>query len=409
MSQLTDRLERDLREVAAGAHPSPSAWASIEARLGDEAGPEVALVLAPTRNRSKRPVWLAVAAVVLAVIVGSIAALTGGGDERDQTVVDLPDLTTTFVSPRNGFSIKHPDDAVITPATQTWGLHEEFGKGFDVVATGSDTVFTGSSTEVGGGPCFDSEAEPIACGSIGEQVDRHLRDLPGGCGVARSQHEAVTIDGGSGSLAACDDRIEAVVVSGGRFYFFALSHDRGDARAVFDAFAATIDLTPETAVDFPASMTTFVSPTYGYSFRYFDRGGLAPATGRWDPLDDQIDTVQFDDRFDAVATGLGAHFVAASTPIPAGVPIDAWYDEHVSASGCGIPRSQQADITIDGQPGRVAECSGTSERADQVEGTVVAGGRLYLFILGHSRLDARAWFDEWIATIDLTPETAAIP
>ena len=35
MSRLTDRLERDLREIAAGAHPSPSAWESIVARLGD--------------------------------------------------------------------------------------------------------------------------------------------------------------------------------------------------------------------------------------------------------------------------------------------------------------------------------------------------------------------------------------
>ena len=32
------------------------------------------------------------------------------------------------------------------------------------------------------------------------------------------------------------------------------------------------------------SQTTFVSPTYGYSFKYLDRGGLAPATERWDPV-----------------------------------------------------------------------------------------------------------------------------
>ena len=44
---------------------------------------------------------------------------------------------------------------------------------------------------------------------------------------------------------------------------------------------------------------------------------------------------------------------------------------------------------------------------DRIEATVVAGGRLYLFTLGHDRSDARAWFDAWVATIDLTPETAA--
>ena len=53
MSRLTDRLERDLREIAAGAHPSPSAWESIAARLGDDAEPEVARVLAPSPDRSR--------------------------------------------------------------------------------------------------------------------------------------------------------------------------------------------------------------------------------------------------------------------------------------------------------------------------------------------------------------------
>ncbi len=47
--------------------------------------------------------------------------------------------------------------------------------------------------------------------------------------------------------------------------------------------------------------------------------------------------------------------------------------------------------------------------SDQIEATVVAGGRLYLFMLGDTRRDARAWFDAWVATIDLRPEDAALP
>ena len=101
---------------------------------------------------------------------------------------------------------------------------------------------------------------------------------------------------------------------------------------------------------------------------------------------------------------MGAYFEAASTEIPDGVSIDEWVDEYVSpGDGCGVPRSQQAEITIDGQPGRIAECP------DHIEATVVAGGRLYLFTLGHERSDARACFDAWVATIDLTPEAAAVP
>jgi ABC-type Fe3+-hydroxamate transport system substrate-binding protein len=107
-----------------------------------------------------------------------------------------------------------------------------------------------------------------------------------------------------------------------------------------------------------------------------------------------------------VETGLSAYLEGASTPIPDGVSIDEWVDEYVTplaAGGCGVPRSQQEEITIDGQSGRVAECP------DQVEATVVVSGRLYLFILGSGRSDARAFFDAWMATVDLRPEDAAVP
>ena len=94
MSQLTDRLERDLREIAAGAHPSPSAWESIVARLGDDGESEVALVLARDPDRSKRPVWIAVAAAALVVITGSMAVLViRAGDDHSISTAD-PDATT---------------------------------------------------------------------------------------------------------------------------------------------------------------------------------------------------------------------------------------------------------------------------------------------------------------------------
>ncbi len=102
--------------------------------------------------------------------------------------------------------------------------------------------------------------------------------------MPRSQQAEITIDGQPGRISECPNQIEATVVAGGRLYLFTLSHDRLDARAVFDTFAATIDLTPETAIDFPNLPSTFVSPTYGYAFNYLDRGGLEPATERWDPV-----------------------------------------------------------------------------------------------------------------------------
>jgi hypothetical protein len=350
---------------------------------------------------------LAIAAV-LVVAVGFLAIIVvprqpdgskvGGPSPSPSPAgtVAFPDLTTTFVSPRNGFSIKHPDRVLITPAKQLWGFSKQVDDGFDVVETGLAAVLKGASAAMEDGASIPDE-----------KVDEFLSGeyvSPGGCGVPRSQQAAVTIDGQSGRISECPNRIDATVVADGRLYLFTLLAHRSDARAVFDAFAATIDLTPETAVDYPGMTTTFVSPTYGYSFKYHDRGGLAPATEFWDPGNQPIEDRNFDPRFDAVETGLAAYFEAASVELPDGVSIDAWVDEYVTplaAGGCNKPRSQQAEITIDGQPGRVTEC-------DHTEATVVAGGRLYLFVGPGGSSRNRAWFRAWIATVDLTPETAAI-
>lgn len=343
-------------------------------------------------------------AAVLMVAVGLLAITvlprqsdrSSVGGLSPSPSVDFPDLTTTFVSPRNGFSIKHPDGAALTPARQPWGVSKQVDDGFDVMETGLGAIFKGTST-----PSIPPDV------TIDAWVDEYVS--PGDC-TPRSQQAAITIDGQSGRVSECPDGIVATVVAGGRLYLFTLSDTRTDARAVFDAFAATIDLTPETAVDIPNLTSTFVSPTYGLAFGYLDRGEgtLAPAKELWDPGDEQLDDIQHTDRFDAVETGLGAYFVGASTAIPDGVSVDAWYDAHVSPSGCGVPRSQQAEVTIDGHAGRIAECR-DADGTDLTEATVDAGGRLYLFMLGRQRSDARAWFDAWVATIDLRPEDAALP
>ena len=315
-------------------------------------------------------------------------------------VLDFPNLTKTFVSPRNGFSIKYPDTARVTPAKQIWGFAREKDDDVDLVETGLNAVLRGAST----GAVTDGGF--VAGSDVDGWIDYMVEDVPGVCHVPRSQQPEISIDGQPGRISECPNRIDATVLAGGRLYVFTLVHDRSDARAVFNAFAATIDLTPETAIDYPALTSTFVSPAYGYSFGYF-RGVPKPATEHWDPVNQSHDDRNFfDDRFDAVETGLAAYFEAASTEIPDGVSIDDWVDEYVTpipTGGCGVFHSQQAEITIDGQSGRIAQC------ANGIQATVVAGGRLYLFVLRAARSDARAFFDSWIATIDLRPEDAAAP
>ena len=261
MSQLTHRVERDLREIAAGASPSASAWDSIVRRLDDDAEPEVVLAPAFAGVRRRGPTWPAIAAAALLVVAVSIAVLTSIGDDgpvSTTATVDFPEPTTTFVSPRNGFSVSYADrgEGSVTPATQLWGFGDQPDDSFDVVETGLAAVFKGGSGIFPGDfPCLSDEAEPIPCGSIDDRIDEHVADvLPGTCGVPRSQQAEITIDGQSGTISECPktteatvNEIEATVVAGGRLYLFILLSDRSDYRAVFDAFAATIDLRPEDA------------------------------------------------------------------------------------------------------------------------------------------------------------------
>lgn len=425
----------DLRRRFAGLDRlrAPDLWDEIELRaaaLGSTQRPTL-LPVPVTRSRgfSRRSLVVLLAALALLVALLASAIAVGSGLIRlpaiDRTpppaqVLDFPNLTTTFVSPRNGFSIKHPDSAALTPAWVMDGWdpgNEESDVGVDVVETGLAAIFKGASLKA-----------PEWEGSINGFVD----DItPGGCGATRSQQADITIDGRSGWIAECPNEIDAIVVAGGRLYLFTLLHDRSDARAVFDAFAATIDLTPETAADkndvprwvsvLKGMTKTFVSPTYGYSFKYYR--GVTPATEVWDPGNQPLDDINLDNRFDANETGAGAYFEAASTPIPDGVSIDEWVDEYVTppaASSCAVPRSQQEEISIDGQPGRIAVCPGAPDTDPRwtidtstpgvIHATVVAGGRLYLFSLYSGNGEGvRMMFDAWLDTIKLTPETAAVP
>ena len=385
------------------------------------------------QRRAVRPAWRATPvnnfarvaiAAVLVVAVGVLAinvvprlpdgsSVGGPPTPTLPPASDFPELTTTFVSPRHGYSIKHPDGASITPATDILE-----GSDIDVIETGLAADFHGRSTEVevpAAGEWVDTDGDglPDAEGpSVDEWVDGLVipdLDAPG-CRSLRSEQAEITIDGQPGRISeSCPNEIQATVIADGtRLYVFTLSHDRTDARAVFDTFAATIDLTPETAVDVPnmATRPTFVSPTYGFSWKYISRGGLTRATELWDPGDEHID-VNFDPAFDAVETGFGAYFEAASAAIPEGVTIEAWLDAAAAnylPDHCVVPRSQQGEITIDGQPGRITEdCAG------RIVASVVVDGRLYLFRLWSSRTDARAFFDAIAATIDLHPQDAAAP
>ena len=97
------------------------------------------------QRRVLRPAWRATpvsifarmaTAAVLVVAVGFLAitvvprlrtdrASAARHRRRRRPAADFPALTTTFVSPRNGFSVKHPERVTITPATNVWRLGDD--------------------------------------------------------------------------------------------------------------------------------------------------------------------------------------------------------------------------------------------------------------------------------------------
>lgn len=212
------------------------------------------------------------------------------------------------------------------------------------------------------------------------------------------------------SITSCLVSRRAIVVAGLSAIAIAASGCSRDSDAEAESPPATTTEQVET-VDFPNLTKTYVSPTNGFAFKYIEGRRPTPAKKLWDPITQPRPdgSGAHDDPFDLMETGYAAFFKAASTEIPEGVSIDEWVDEYVSPGGCGTPRSTQAEITIDGQPGTISECPKTSEAtANEIEATVVAGGRLYLFILLSDRNDYRAVFDAFAATIDLRPEDAAV-
>ncbi len=148
-----------------------------------------------------------------------------------------PELTETLVSPFNGFSIGYPADAQIVPAKviSRPGVEQD-NEDFDFIQTESYTV-RGASAAV---------PDSVSGEEIDGYVDREITGYqPGGCGEPRSEQSEVTIDGQPGRVSgSCPGEIEATVEAGGRLYVFTVWGD-GASRALFDAYAATIDLRPE--------------------------------------------------------------------------------------------------------------------------------------------------------------------
>jgi hypothetical protein len=132
--------------------------------------------------------------------------------------------------------MRYPTGASIEPAIETWSpaIPSEGYDAFDFIKGEPMNVFRAASTKV-----------PADLTSVDAWIEKVITPSDGSpCGPPRSTLPEIIIDGQAGRIWAGCDEVEATVALGERVYLFTLFNDAADARAIFDALAATIDLQP---------------------------------------------------------------------------------------------------------------------------------------------------------------------
>ncbi|MES2209585.1 MAG: hypothetical protein V4515_05295 [Chloroflexota bacterium] len=165
----------------------------------------------------------------------------------------IPPLTETYVSARNGFSVRYPAGWTVTPATASWPANAFLPYGhpaLDTIARPGEARLMVASQALGNG---QTEEQWLAA---------FFRPYTGGepCGGDRSTWPRLEIDGALGYLDAADclvpidSRIsirdvgfDALVFSGGRVYQFGFDGDVD--LAYFKALLATVRLDPSQAIN----------------------------------------------------------------------------------------------------------------------------------------------------------------
>jgi len=167
----------------------------------------------------------------------------------ESTSAVVPAMTEAFTSANHGYAVGYPADWTLEPATSLWWPPAWKGSG---VYTGFDRISAPVPLE--GGVFRAASAQAPEGVSIDDWIDEFIIQAEvGTCNPSRTTLREVTIDSQRGRIRdECPAEVEATVVVGRRVYVFTLFLDASHRRAVFDAFAATIDLRPEDAVVVPS-------------------------------------------------------------------------------------------------------------------------------------------------------------
>ena len=165
----------------------------------------------------------------------------------------VPAMTEVFRSSIHGYSVRYPAGWMPSSASTPWWppawkqqTDADAASLFDVIRSPlNSTSFRVASATAPDGVSIDSWVDTFM--TFSDQV---------GCAPARITQPTIVIDGYEGRVRDSCGEVEATVAVERRVYMFTLfgtdtevNGRAGALRDVFDAFAATIDLRPEDALD----------------------------------------------------------------------------------------------------------------------------------------------------------------
>jgi hypothetical protein len=159
-------------------------------------------------------------------------------------------LTSTFVSPRNGYSVIYPVDWVVTPATGSWqaGVVNQWGSPALDELRGSTARFVAASQLLAPGQTADAWMSVFAAQAC---ITPRAKWLNVRIGAVTGLIDADGCEAPDPPLGKGGALYDAIVVVGGRAYDFTMDGEL--SHSDFVAVLATVALDPASALDPTAS------------------------------------------------------------------------------------------------------------------------------------------------------------
>ena len=337
---------------------------------------------------------VAVAAVVVIAALGVGYALYSGrppapgatiGPSPSPVGSALPagePLTETFTSALHGMSVDYPAGSIVEPGLGPWTTSLP---GADDPPS-RDTIWIDQDENLFVGLA----SQPLAGRSSDEWIAEIAADPEWGDTCDTADTQTVTVDGASGVVALCPERVlNALVTDDERGYF--IIYYGSDDRARFDEILSTVQLEPGGSA-LPALTGTYTSDVHGITVSYPGEWTTRPATEPWVAGDLTLDAAFADSIVDASDDPA---IVVTSQPLNDKTP-SAWAAEFLSTRPCGVAER----YTIAGVDGVITECEDGHHAVVSVE------ERAYVIWL--YRIVDIDYFKEILGTVELDPGSALI-